>query len=124
MSKAKYSDPTVETVALKLNGGEYELCFTFGALATAESYLRRMGHADINMLRSFDFSGLGASDIAPLLFAAMLPKQPKTKYEDVAALVSFKSFEAILEALTQAYVKSMAEPEKNEVSEHADGASD
>jgi len=113
MAKTPYVNPTVTYTPLKMDSGTHQLCFTFGALATAESLLRKAGHPDVNLLRSFDFSSLGASDIAPLLYAAMLSHRPKVAYDEVVSWISLENIGSIVEALLQAYVLSLAEPEKN-----------
>ncbi len=108
----QYVDPTMPGVALILGNETYKLCFTFGALATAEAELRKAGRI-VNMLHSFDFRNMGASDIAPLVYAGLLHYHPQMSMEKVESLVNIRNLGDILGALILAYEQAVGEPKKN-----------
>ncbi len=112
VSKRPGVDPTLPRVELKLGDKSYFLCFTFGALALAESKLRAAG-VQMNLLHALDLSALDATRVPPLLFAALITHDPDVKYDDVAALVTFRSLPAIFEAISAAYAASLADPEED-----------
>lgn len=114
-NKPSYIDPNVANVEVTIDGQTYKLAFTFGALATAESLLRKAGHV-VNLLKALDFNSLGASDIVPLLYAAMLHFQPKTTVEDVTSMVSFQNLGDIIQGLRDAFIACMAVTEKKDES--------
>lgn len=118
-NKPNYIDPNVASVEVTIDGQTYRLAFTFGALATAESLLRKAGHV-CNLLKALDFNSLAASDIVPLLYAAMLHFQPKTAIEDVTSMVSFHNLGDIIQGLRDAFIASMAVAEKKDESVQAE----
>jgi hypothetical protein len=108
-------DPTLPKVSMTLNGEEYFLCFTFGALASAEAKLRKLG-IEANLLRALDLSNLDATHLVPLLYAALITHKPDISPEQVAKMVRLQDIPAIFQALAKAYVESLAEPEKDKKS--------
>jgi hypothetical protein len=57
---------------------------------------------------------LDAGTVVPLLFAALLKHQPSITPEAVANIVTFKNLGAILDSVGNAYVQSLADPEKDD----------
>ena len=105
-------DPTLPTVPLMLDGQEHQLCFTFGALALAESKLRKIG-IRVNLLHALDLSNLDASTLVPLLYSALITHEPEITIEGVAKMVTFKTLPAIFDAIGNAYAASLAEADKD-----------
>src|ERR1700733_4573567 len=95
-------DPTLPKVPLTIGDETYHLCFTFGALALAESKLRAIG-IECNLLHALDLSSLDASKVVPLLYAATITHTPDIKFEQVAALVTLRNLGRIFEGITSAY---------------------
>ena len=102
-------DPTLPKVEVELGGKKYFLCFTFAALAQAETKLRELG-TRVNLLKALNLEDLHAEQVVPVLFAAMLTHQPDIDPVTVAKLVTFKSLPNIFPAIMDAYVASLADP--------------
>jgi hypothetical protein len=105
-------DPTLPKVELTLSGKKYYLCFTFEALALAESEFRKQG-IKVNLIEALDLSSLDASRVVPLLFAALITHDPELTIEQAAKLVKLRNLPKIFEAIVQAYAASLAEPDKD-----------
>jgi hypothetical protein len=112
-------DPTLPKVPLKLGKETYFLCFTFGALATAQKNLRDIG-VNVNLLHALDLSDMDALKLVPLLYAAMLSHQPKITLDKVTSLVTLKNLGSIFTSIAQAYSDSLAEPSEEETEEKQD----
>jgi hypothetical protein len=107
-------DPTLPKIEIKLGKDSYFLCFTFGALALAQKNLRAIG-IGCNLLHALDLSNLDASQLVPLLYAALISHQPKISIDKVISLVSIKNLGMIFEGIAQAYGASLAEPSPDDV---------
>jgi hypothetical protein len=102
-------DPTLPKVEITLGGKKYFLCFTFGALALAQSKMTAAG-IKCNVLHALDLTSLDATQIIPLLYAALSDHQPDMTFEQVAALVTMRNLGTIFEGIANAYKESLAEP--------------
>jgi hypothetical protein len=102
-------DPTLPKTDIKLDGKTYFMCFTFGALALAQSKLRAQGIV-VNLLHALDLSSLDAERVVPLLYAALITHQPDISIEAVAKMVSMRNLGNIFEGIATAYAASLAEP--------------
>jgi hypothetical protein len=107
-------DPTLPKIEIKLGKETYFLCFTFGALALAQKNLRSVG-VECNLLHALDLSSMDASQVVPLLYAALISHQPKITLDKVASLVTFKNLGMIFEGIAQAYGASLADPSPEDV---------
>ena len=105
-------DPTLPKIEIKLGCESYFLCFTFGALALAESKLRALG-VECNLLHALDLTALDATRVVPLLYGALITHSPDITFEQVAALVTMKNLGAIFDGLLEAYADSLAEPSED-----------
>jgi hypothetical protein len=103
-------DPTLPKVELKLGNKTYFLCFTFKALALAQTILRNNG-IDCNLLQSLDLTALQADRLVPLLYAGLITHMPEITLEEVFELVLFRNMHLVFEAVVLAYGASMAEPD-------------
>jgi hypothetical protein len=106
-------DPTLPKVELTLAKQTYHLCFTFDALAVAESEFRKRG-IKVNLIEALDLSSLGASQMAPLLYAALITHDPEITIDQVSKLVTFRDLAKIFNAIIKAYEASLAEPDKDD----------
>lgn len=104
------ANPVLPRTPITLSGQQYDLCFTFDALRTAESELRKLG-VKANLLHALDLSNLDASSLVYLLYAAMITFQPETTPEDAAKLVNMRNMGAIFEGVAAAYAASLADPD-------------
>lgn len=111
---AKHSplDPTLPKASVTLDGVTYHLCFTFAALILAEAKLREQG-VIVNLIEALDLNSLDATKVVPLVYAALVTHQPDTTFEDAAKLVTLRHFAALRLSLYEAFVESMAEPDKD-----------
>jgi hypothetical protein len=105
-------DPTLPKVELTLGKKTYFLCFTFEALALAQSILRDNG-IDCNLLQSLDLTILQADRLVPLLYAALITHDPTISLEEVFKLVKFRTLAKVFEAIVLAYGASMADPDED-----------
>ena len=105
-------DPTLPKVSVTLDGTVHYLVFTFGALALAEAELRKQG-VSVNMLQALDFDTLDATRFVPLLYAALITHDPAITPEKVAKLVTIRNYPALYQALGEAFIASLAEPDKD-----------
>jgi hypothetical protein len=103
-------DPTLPKVPLKLGRATYHLCFTFAALPLAEAEFRKQG-VEVNLLSALDLSSLDATKFVPLLYAGLLTHDPAITPEQAAKLVTLRNYPAIYQAIGEAFVASLAEPE-------------
>ena len=111
-------DPTLPKIAIKLGKETFYLCFTFGALITAQKNLRDIG-VNVNLLHALDLSDMDALKLVPLLYAALLSHQPKITLDRVTALVTIRNLGSIFEGIAQAYGASLAEPTEDEKAEQS-----
>jgi hypothetical protein len=105
-------DPTLPKVELKLGKKAYHLCFTFEALALAESEFRKRG-IKVNLIEALDLSALDASRVVPLLYAALVTHDPEITIDQVSKLVTLRDLVKIYGAIVKAYSESLAEPDKD-----------
>jgi hypothetical protein len=108
-----HTHPTIKPVELSLGGQEYQLVFTFGALAHAQTKLRKLG-IEANLLHALDLSNLTPDQVAPLLYAAAITHHPKTDYAQLESLVTMQTYGPILNAVVEAYIASIADPTPKE----------
>ncbi|MCU1251531.1 MAG: hypothetical protein JWQ49_4560 [Edaphobacter sp.] len=107
-------DPTLPKIEIKLGKETFFLCFTFGALALAQKNLRSIG-VDCNLLHALDLSSLDASQLVPLLYAAMISHQPKISVDKVISLVTIENLGLIFDGIAHAYGASLADPSPEDV---------
>src|ERR1700730_3720240 len=107
-------DPTLPKLDINLGKEGVFLCFTFGALALAQKNLRSIG-VDCNLLHALDLSGLDASQLVPLLYAALISHQPKISIDKVVSLVTIKNLGMIFDGIAHAYGASLADPSPEDV---------
>lgn len=100
-------NPTLPKVSVIVGGTEYSLCFSFNALATAESL------TGLNLLRSLDFQNISAVTFRALLFASLLDGQPELTLQDAGSLITAKNAPELMSAVVKAWVDSNAEPEED-----------
>ncbi len=103
-------DPTLPKVELILDGEPYYLCFNFGAFALAQAHFRKIG-IECNLLHALDLSNMDATQLVPLLYAALITFKPGIPFEKVASLVTFRNIGSIFEGIAKAYAASLADPE-------------
>ncbi len=103
-------DPTLPKVELKLGKQTYNLAFTFASLAIAEQQMRKLGQP-INIFHALDFEALDASAMTALLYAALIPGHPEVTLADVPKLITVRAIPKIKQALFDAFVLSMVDPE-------------
>ena len=105
-------DPALPKVEVKLGDKSYFLCFTFGALALAEAKLREIGQS-VNLLMSLDFASIDATRLVPLFFASLITHQSDITPDAACTLITLRNMGVIYEGLANAYMASIAEPEKD-----------
>ena len=106
-SEALPVNPIVKYASLELNGMEYKLCWDFNAIAVAEEITGQ------ELLLRSDPGRITAKQLRGMLYAAMLRAQPSITLDHVTELITFKHAPIIANALTQAWIDSNQEPEKN-----------
>jgi hypothetical protein len=115
MGKKKI-DPTAPGEEITLQGRQYNLVFTYGALATAEQKLSTAGRK-VSMFEIFDWQKVGASELQVMLFAALQHHHGELTFDEAVALLTLRNYAAVHAALVQAYVKSMADPDEKAAEE-------
>jgi hypothetical protein len=93
-------DPTLPRVPLTVNGETYFLCFTFGALALAQSKL----------IHALDLSTLDPSMVVPLLYASLITHSPDITIDEVSEMVTIRNLGVIFDGIATAYAASLAPP--------------
>jgi hypothetical protein len=101
-------DPTIQFADLTINGQSFRLCYSFNAIAIAESA------AGCNLLRGLEsLTDLSATQLRGLLYAALLVAQPEMTVEDAGRLIRLDTINPITAALAEAYSLSLPEQKKS-----------
>jgi hypothetical protein len=102
------TDPTLPSVEwIDDSGKKHYLCFTFQAIAVAQKVLRDEG-VDCNILFALeDFQHTDSIRIPALLYAALIPNEPKITYAEAQALITMKNYGKAHVAVVRAYVVSV-----------------
>ena len=104
-------DPTLPSTPVMIGDKEYRLCFDLAALAEAESHFNTQGH-EVNLLRELPV--LNLSSISVIFPCAIHKFHPEIAFEDAQKLITFPILYVIAGAVTDAWSKSVPEPENNE----------
>ena len=108
---SKKNSPTVTdivtpSVVANINSTEYQLCFDFNAMASAEQL------TGLNLLRALDFKNINTVTFRALLYAALLHYQPDTTLESAGSLVTAATAPDLMNKVVKAYIVS--QPEEDE----------
>lgn len=112
-------DPTLPNVRLEANGKSYQLVYDYGAIARAERELNATAAAmtprgatfvRISLLHGFDLDAATAEEFRGLVYAALLPQQPKITLAEVDKLLTFANMKAIYDAIVRCWLGSQPEP--------------
>lgn len=114
MSKSKSvagtpAEPTVQFTDLEIDGETYQLAWDFGAIARAEKM------ADCNLLQGIAAvfgSGMNASQLRGLFYAALQRAQPKITLAEVDALIRIDTMPDIKDGLLLAWNASLPEKKR------------
>lgn len=101
-------DPTLLTSKVTIRGVEYTLCWDLGALARGEHELRMAGH-DVSLLKSLPAATL--EDVLVLFAVAIRRFHPEIPYARALKIPTLPSVYAVRLAITEAWARSLAEPE-------------
>jgi hypothetical protein len=104
-------DPTLPFTEVTILGKTYKLCFTFRAIAKAESKLLAQG-VQADLLSAMVRPGL---ETLPVMFAAGLSTfHPELAFAEIEPLVDYDTFLDISEAVSQAWVAALPKRKKVE----------
>jgi hypothetical protein len=102
------ADPTLPKTPVTISGKEYNLCFALGALAEAETAIRREGHP-CNVLVALP--ELNLANVRNLFPAALRTFHPEISYEKAVKMVTIHNVFAIANGVASAWTESIPEPE-------------
>ena len=102
-------DATLPKTAIKIGDKEYNLCFDFGALSTAETELNKEGH-EVNLLAVLPV--LNLSNTRVIFAAALRTFHPDITFEQAVGMVNFGNVYVIANAIADAWKQALPEPEK------------
>jgi hypothetical protein len=104
---------TMLTIPDPIKGGEvtFELLFDFEAIAQAED---ATGRPLLNGLTRREVDRPTISFVRAMLFAALLPTQPKITVAEASAFVTRKTMTPIWGKVLEAWVACMQDPEESE----------
>ena len=114
-------NPVQQSISLTVGDNKFELLFDFESVALAEEL------TDRPLLTGLDTRSINTpkiSTIQAMLFACLLPKQPKTSLADAKLLVTRKNFRAVWSSVLNAWVAGLAEPDPEEDAVEADPKQD
>ena len=103
-------DPTIKFAKLVIDEKEYQLGYSFNAIAEAEAA------AGCNLLNGLQsLNGMSALQLRGLLFAALRIAQPEiVSIDEVGLLLRLDTIGDVQEALAEAYLLSMPEKKSKE----------
>jgi hypothetical protein len=98
-------DPTVRWTKLHIGDKDYKLAYDFDALAKAEAL------TGLNLLSAAAFHGVTATELAGLLFSAVLKAQPDTTFAEIKSLMKPENLPVIMTAVVDTWNDSMPDPD-------------
>ena len=102
------TNPVAPSTSLTIGEATFQLLFSFEAVAVAEDVTDR---ALLTGLRSRDISAPSINLVRAMLYAAMLPLNPKSTLAEVKTLVTRKNLSEIWSAVLACWSAGMAEPD-------------
>jgi hypothetical protein len=115
------TNPVAPSTSLTIGNATFQLLYSFEAVAAAEDATDR---ALLTGLRSRDISSPSISLVRAMLYAAVLPLNPKVTLAEVKALVTRKNLSDIWTKVLNAWSAGMAEPDADEADEDTDPRTD
>ena len=107
-------DPTLPDVTLEIGGRVRHLAFDFTAIRIAEK------EAGASILKILD--DVSVSNIATLLYAALLKDDPKLTYDEVGSWITLKNWPICYQAVVAAWLESAEEKKEDEpAADNAEG---
>jgi hypothetical protein len=114
------NNPVAPSTSLTIGKAAFQLLFSFEAVAQAEDVLDR---PLLTGLRSRDISSPSINLVRAMLYAALLPLNPKVTLAEAKALVTRKNLSDIWNKVLACWSAGMAEPDA-EADEDADPKTD
>jgi hypothetical protein len=118
-------DPTLPKTPVEIGGKTYNLCFTFGAIATAEHHINAEFARSGSPERVSLLVALNDLDLynACILFAAGIHQfHPEIGFDEARKLVDYSSIQHVMEAIVAGFSAAMPDPEKKPANPPQPGA--